>query len=137
MSTGARYEVTKNLRLTEIAALIREDIKAATKRGDLPRDLKISVKTRLYSGGGSIDVEVTAAPFAIHDWAAVTESDLRPVPYLPDAWRVLTTLRTIWDAYNYDRSDMMSDHFDVRYYGTVGFASALRWPKAAGTEVQP
>lgn len=34
------------------------------------------------------------------------------------------TLRRIHDAYNHDGSDIMTDYFDVRYYGTVDFESA-------------
>lgn len=55
-SYGAKYD--KNLSTTQIAALVREEIKAAVKAGTLPAG-KYSVRSQSYSGGSSIDVRIS------------------------------------------------------------------------------
>jgi hypothetical protein len=55
---GEKYEAQQGLSTTEIAKLIRADIKTAVKDGTLPSTWKYSVKTEYFSGGSSIDVRV-------------------------------------------------------------------------------
>lgn len=57
-SYGYKYEEQKNLTTTEIAKLIRKDIKREIKDGMLPARWKYSVRTRYFAGGSSIDIRV-------------------------------------------------------------------------------
>lgn len=66
---GSRYEETKGLRTVEIAALIRKHVKAELKRegGVFPKGATVSVRSSSYSGGTSIDIEITAWPTSTVD----------------------------------------------------------------------
>ena len=55
---GHKYQEQQGLSTTEIAKLIRADIKQAIKEGLLPDRWKYSVKSRSFAGGSSIDVRV-------------------------------------------------------------------------------
>lgn len=55
---GYRYEEGGKLSTTEIAKLIRQEIKIAIKEGLLPAHWKYSVKSQYFAGGSSIDVSV-------------------------------------------------------------------------------
>lgn len=133
---GAKWEQAKNLRLTDIAKLMREDIKVARKigkqaagpgviavidaLGTMPTQIKMSVTTEYYSGGGSIDITVKNIP---DDWGFVeAERYGRPCTIPSAAFEaVLTDLRVIHAAYNYDGSDILTDYFDQRYLGCVDY----------------
>lgn len=128
MSKGSKYTQTKNLRTVEIAKLIRADIKAAIKSGELPAGIKCSVTTESFSGGSSIDIRVTACPVQI--W---TESFLTSNPNVffegervtEEAKAILKTLKAIHRQYNFDHSDIQTDYFHVRYYGGASFCWEL------------
>ena len=129
---GSKLEETRNLNTTEIAKLIRKDIKAAKKAG-LPVG-KVSVRTSYYAGGSSIDVEVkslhpVAGPLFTVD-SALMEMDGCSV-YWGDQQsatykRIMDTLNGIMGQYNWDNSDSMTDYFDVRFYGHAEFSHELR-----------
>jgi len=143
---GSKYTATKDLSMVEIAARIRADMKAAQKTGTIPASIKLSVTTKLYSGGGSIDVKITALPTGFKVWNPDYAAWRRANPH--DGWppftvdqqnspeyrSLLQRLKAIHGAYNRDNSDGMSDYFDRRYYGDVGLewrlADAMR--KAEG-----
>ena len=132
---GAKYGQTRGLSLAQIAKLIRADIRLALKvakatsaPGALtvhdpfaatPDGLKITVRTKTYSGGGSIDIVVRNIP---DQWGWVKEIDLwgdmREVAS-PELKVLADELKAISDAYNYDGSDTMTDYFDVNFYGRV------------------
>ena len=123
---GPKYESTSTLGLTDLAKLMREDIREATRDGKLPRGLKVSVTTSRYSMGQSIDIRIVEAPFVTrvpeHE---VDDNRAQGIkwPWLTrDAAGVLETLEEIHGAYNRDRSDMQSDYYSVRYSGSVSFA---------------
>ena len=135
---GAKYEQVKGLSLTEIAKLIREDIKLARKveaklgagtvalvdklaaLATMPKQIKISVRTDYSSVYGSITVRLYNLPekgwgyVEGKDWSG----DKKWVPG-PELDAILTALREIHGAYNYDGSDGRVDHHDVGYYGQV------------------
>jgi hypothetical protein len=136
---GSKYEQAKNMGLAEIAKLMRQDIKLARKIGqkaaepgavavpdpiaDMPAQIKVSITSRYYSGGGSIDIRVKNIPEA---WGFVQVPDM----YRPDVMRtvpspafgaLLVELRVIHFAYNYDNSDIMTDYFDNNYLGSVDY----------------
>lgn len=123
---GAKYD--SSLGVVEIAKRIRADIKAAIAAGTIPA-IKTSVRISRYSMGRSIDVTVTEAPFAIIN-PAYTEAvnagscvwDLDGIAkYTPEALRVLDVIKDIRDAYNYDRSDAMTDYYDTNFGGGVSY----------------
>lgn len=130
---GNKYD--KDLDTAEIAKRVRMDIKAAIVSGDLPKGLKTSVRMDRFAGGSSIDVRVTQVPngFTIsnperirwdleHPYASST----RVLPlYTAEALALVDKLKTLLNAYNYDGSDMMTDYFNVRFYGDVRFDSDL------------
>ncbi len=126
---GTKYD--SKLSIVEIAKLVRADIKA-----QLP-GFKVSVKSRGYSGGRSLDVYITGVPTGTvltnpkHEaWAAAYPHDSSfSYPeearsrYSVEITTALATLNTIVDAYNYDRCDTMVDYFDVNFYTHIG----LHW----------
>lgn len=135
---GSKYEATRVLSLTEIAKRIRSDIKESIAAGSIVKGVKVSVKTRTYSGGGAIDVRVTALPRgfrvlnpAYSMWCAEFPDDhhapFSPADQRSGELRALTNaLASIYGAYNRDNSDSMTDYFDRRYYGTVAMEWQLR-----------
>lgn len=136
---GAKYEQVKNMGLAEIAKLMREDVKLARKvgkqaaepgslalvdaLGTMPAQIKVSITSQYYSGGGSIHVRVKNIP---DGWGFVEEDHpfrdgaTRMVPS-PAFSAVLTDLRVIHAAYNYDGSDISTDYYDKNYLGCVDY----------------
>jgi hypothetical protein len=111
----------------QIAARIREDVKAAVKAGELPR-AKYSVTTDKYSMGSSITVVASGLPFpvlnpdafVVIDDANWTVLDSRYKTRFTDrALEVEKKLEAIVDAYHWDRSDPMSDIYNERFARTV------------------
>jgi len=126
---GNKYD--KDLDTAEIAKRVRMDIKAAIASGDLPKGLKASVRMDRFAGGSSIDIRVTQVPqgFTLanperiqwdleHPYASSTK--VLPL-YTAEAMALLLKLKALLDAYNYDGSDIMTDYFNVRFYGDVRF----------------
>lgn len=131
---GAKYEATRSLSLAEISARIRADIKEAQKAGRIDARAKISVRTRTYTGGGAIDVRVTALPPGFRvlsdkyaSWRKQFGDANPPMSWdecQSDESRALVkALQEIHGAYNRDNSDSMVDYFDTRYYGDA----AIDW----------
>ena len=149
-SYGYKYDEAKGS-ATDIAKMIRADIKQAVAEGLLPSRWRYSVKTRY----ASIDVEVKncadawiecdgSMPGTRHVWPDGSSTATR----CPNVWckarndpqyahaaethDVLTdeaqvakiTLERIHNAYNHDGSETQVDYFDVRYYGSVDFQTA-------------
>lgn len=124
---GSKYEATQGLSRKEIAARIREDIKAAKKAGLISAEIKISVRCDAHS----IDVRVTAVPEGFRQWNPEYVAWRQANPHgwdcpimacdqLSAEWSKLrAVLKEIHGAYNRDNSDSMSDYFDVRYYGDI------------------
>ena len=128
---GPKYD--KTLSRVEIAERFRQDVKAAISSDALPKGLKLSVRTKGYSGGGSIDVTIKAVPagFRILSLARLQEDATNrrgaaPEPWAtPEARTLLDQLDKMLNAYNFDGSDIQSDYFNVRFYGGVEFDSRL------------
>jgi hypothetical protein len=132
---GVKYESTKRMTTVEIAKLIRAEIKLAQKLaksmaepgdlktpdpiGDAPAEIKFSVVSEYFSGGSSIDISIKNIP---DSWGWEDREDrygyMTNMP--TTALKILADeLKSISDAYNYDGSDISTDHFDVRFYSTV------------------
>ena len=129
--TGSKYEATKDETTTQIAARIRADVKAARAAGELPDALKVSVTTRYYSGGSSIDLNITGGLDGIQVYSPermkVDRDDPRTFhgdneypPYTPEYDEILKRLQAIHRAYNFDDSDAQVDYFHVNYHGHAG-----------------
>jgi hypothetical protein len=120
---GSKFD--KNLTTTDIAKRIRTDIKAAIQSGELPK-AKYSVRTNYFSGGSSIDVRIKKVPFKILNSEYVVQSNSVGVSQYSDkAQELLKKLETIVSAYNRDKSDTMTDYFDVKFYSHVNFDTAM------------
>jgi len=133
---GSKYN--RNLSTTEIAALIRSDIKLAQKRGTLPK-IKISVTRDYFSGGSSIDVNIKSLPEGQQLYTAeyldATQNLTQPPPYdyfprpkmyTDNVQNWLDQLQAIVDAYKMDNSDSMTDYFHVNFYDHVGIYYGLK-----------
>jgi len=119
---GSKYLETQNLRATELAKLIRKDLKALALTG-----VKFSVRCGGSSMHDSIDVEVTAVPSGFEIYTRDRTLADAPRCWLSDrANELLETVKAVVNSYNYDGSDLMSDYFDVRFYDHVGFSHELR-----------
>jgi hypothetical protein len=125
---GTKYN--KDLSTTQIAALIRLEIKAAVKSGILPK-AKYSVRSAHFAGGSSIDIRIKSPSFTImnpkrieletrdsrYQWQTY-ESEPR---YTAEASSTLNKIKEILTHYNFDDSDSMTDYFHVNFYGGVKF----------------
>lgn len=123
---GSRYEATRNLDIAEVAKLVRVDLRDLGKRG-----FKCAVRISRYSGGQSLKVEVKTVPdgFSILNQARVAWEQENPnqccthLGWLSDeATKVRDEIEAILAAYNQDKSDPMTDYFNVRFYSSVSFA---------------
>ncbi len=108
----------------QIAARIREDIKAAVQAGELPK-AKYSVRTDTYSMGSSITVVASGLPFPVlnpdafivepgANWVTFDRSRFRS-RFTPAAQEVDRKLSAIVDAYHWDRSDPVTDYYNERF----------------------
>jgi len=103
---GAKYDGTI-LDAAVIAKNIREDIKQAVKKNELPKG-KYSVRISRYSMGRSINIRAKEIEFPVYG----EDGRLNKFGEL-----LRDSLEKIRNAYNYDNSDIMTDYFDVNYYG--------------------
>ncbi len=126
-TNGPKYD--KTLSSTEIAVRVRGDIKAAIIAGNLPRGLKVSVRTKYFAGGSSITCEVTAVPVGMRALSVeFLRDEIRSSPwarYTHEAKDVLDKIEALLNAYNFDGSDSQSDYFHVNFYTHVKFAFDL------------
>lgn len=124
----------------DIAKLMRIDIKSAIATGELPGTPKnYSVKIENYSGGRSIRIRaidldglwqpcegvIPGTDRTCQRWACEPGSDAQSHEVLnSEGQRIEKVLKRIWSAYNHDGSDVMTDYFDVNYYGDAQIESS-------------
>lgn len=131
---GAKCDHSYTLRTTDIAKLIREEIKLARKLakgaggstpavidpiGDAPASIKFSVRSQYFSGGSSIDIRLSVVPQAWGWEKRKDEWGRERWMYTPAMKALMDELKKVMAAYNHDGSDIMTDYFDVRFYGSV------------------
>lgn len=124
---SAKYEETKGLSNKELAKLVRKDIKAAIKAGDLPK-----IKTSVRSRSGAIDCEIKEVPFDVFRYP--TEDEVKWENRNPkwrnvmtdEAKRVRNFVEALRNAYNFNGSDAQRDYFDLRYYGGTQYSTGLK-----------
>ena len=134
---GAKYDQVSRLSTTEIAALIRADLKLARKAGkmaakagdlavadpiaDAPDGIRFSVRSEYFSGGSAIRIAILRIPEA---WGYEEREDRDwPGRKYTGATEALADLgmavKAVMNAYNYDGSDSQTDYYDVNFYGSV------------------
>jgi len=127
---GSKYNETKNLSTTEIAKLIRADIKAAKADGSIPKFCKVSVNTEYFANGSSIDVRLKTWEGEMVNIELAREiypnrpCNMKDILVMKLA-KTLSTLQAIHDSYNQDSSESMVDYFCVNYYGYADLDSEL------------
>jgi hypothetical protein len=131
---GSRYR--SGLSTTEIAKLVRLDIKQAIKARTLPKG-RYSVRSAYFANGSSITIRILdlALQVVSPQWAMVEVIDPgrnREPVYTPAAGEVLKTLEGLLAAYNYDGSDLNTDYFHVNFYTSVDFDWRLVEAQKAG-----
>lgn len=131
---GEKYDHEHRFSTTDIAKLIREDIKVARKVAkmaaapggiavvdpiaDAPAEIKFSVRSQYFAGGSSIDIHVKNIA---REWGFIREDRGYGESEYPSAAlaALAAELKGIMDAYNHDGSDTQADYWDVRFYGSV------------------
>lgn len=131
---GAKYDHTHTMDIADIAKQVREDIKLARKIAKLtvepgalatrdalanaPAQMKFGVRISRFSGGCALDVRIKNVPA---DWWTERTDDRGDTGKFATAALkgVAAELKQIMDAYNHDGSDLLTDYFDVRFYGHV------------------
>lgn len=109
---GSKYVAGRSRK--EIASLIRQDIKAGIKSGDLPKGLKCSIRC----SGSSIDCDIVGLPAGFPVWnEAVGGGHRCESAWDPKFSELRNKLRALVQAYRYDDSDAMTDYFDTNFYG--------------------
>ncbi len=122
---GSKYDA--KLTTTEIAKLIRKELKAKHPA------IKFSVRKR---GHSSVDIEILTAPFMVtspeYMRTEITVGVAKPwgmARFTKSAAALLASVEAIAGAYNYDRSEIESDYFDVNFYLSVTFSQDLTAPE--------
>lgn len=129
-SSGSKFQAGR--KGTEIAALIRGEIRAACKADGPLKGYKVSVRFRWATHSKAIDIEIQDAPAnimtpewvranAAGDWRA-TEGVRR---FTPIALAAQETLRTIAAQFNRFDSDSQSDYYNDEFFCSVDFAHDL------------
>ncbi len=145
LTYGPKYTQGAGLSLTDIAKLIRQDIKLARKIGlkaagdgalavpdpiaDAPAQIKFSVTREYYSGGGSIDIRIKNLPDG-WGWAMLPDPHRQGElceQATPALKALAVELGVIHWAYNYDGSDFTTDLFIRRYAGGVEAETPKGW----------
>jgi hypothetical protein len=103
---GSKYQGYRPVK--QVAIDVRRDLKDAVANGELPQGLKFSVKSD-NRGTNAVRVRVSGMPKTRDDYGRLTG----------EAKAVYDKVDSIVNAYNRDNSDIMTDYFDVDYYGTV------------------
>lgn len=119
---GGNYD--NELSTTDIAKKIRSWVTAQKKSGAFPKELKVSVRSKYFSGGSSIDVSITALP---EDWDLFNRewfeynasNDYAPRDvrkYTDKVERIRAEIKAYVNSFNHDGSESQVDYFDVNFY---------------------
>jgi hypothetical protein len=121
--TGSLYDSKKTI--TQVAKDVRGDIKKSQLSGYLPPDLTYSVTTRKFAGGASMRVSVRGLEDdQIYDRREEPDTRFSRTVYTPEADELRRRVGGLIAARNYDRSDSMTDYFDVGFYSSVDLEDA-------------
>jgi hypothetical protein len=129
MFVGSKYNETSNLDISEIAKLVRTELKS-----EFP-NAKFAVTISRFSGGRSMDItikEVGFNPFSteyndflksnekLSEWNKNAFYKWDAIPTYNEKFEELRKrVESIVNQYNFDDSDSMSDYSHVRFYSHV------------------
>ncbi len=122
---GAKFEDGRDVK--ETAKLVRQDLKAAVKAGELP-DTKYRVFIDRYSMGCSLDVHVGPVPFPIHEVSFVMSDPhqfFEGERWTARARLVFQRVEKMVRAYKRDDSDSMTDYYSVNFSDHVAWAHGV------------
>lgn len=124
---GAVYRSVGRLDVTEIAKRMRVNLRNAQAAGMLPEGATFSVVTERYSMGQSVTVTVQGMP-DVWTYGEPVEGRFGR-PYSDAASATLTAVRGMLNEYNRDRSDAMTDYYDVWFHPSVDIEdeASARW----------
>jgi hypothetical protein len=115
----------KRLGTKETAARIRTDIKNLQKHGALPAG-KFSVRMDSFAGGSSITVDVVDVAAVMFNVDRFIAEKRDPRAYRHDeprmtaeGERIMALVHKVVNVYHEDKSDIMSDYFNVNFYAHV------------------
>ena len=122
MIVGSKYAATADLHTTDVAKLIRADLRDAQKRGNLPTGITFSV--RAGRSGGDVSVVIKGYTGPIENPKLKTDPSIRfKTGWMdPKARKISEAVLAIVEAYNFDGSDITTDYHNVRFSTEVGFA---------------
>lgn len=139
---GVKYQQTKGLMLKDLAALIRKEVREAAKAGLIPTEWRYAVRKRDYRAIDTYmiipdEVETLIGEFQTENempltrYAVQTYEWMFTGKYEPLKAVVLAEefLKGLIGAYNYDNNDIMTDYFDVRFYGGVKVIGATYYDR--------
>jgi len=125
---GDKYVSGRDVK--DIAKDIRSEIKSLIAQGKIPgAPVKYSVKIDRYSMGQSIDINIMNWDEYSHVYE-VDKSGFSGREYSQEAGKVKEILNSILESHLFDNSDIMTDYWNVNFYGFVNFDS---W--TSGSEV--
>lgn len=120
---GSKYEATKDLNRAELKKLMLADLKAA----GLPKGVRVTLR----EGRGSFSLTATIAGFkGILNPERVKHDEENPHEFVPEfrcprfteeATTLAARIICLLEAYNYDKSEIETDYFNVRFYLHVEF----------------
>jgi len=123
MTTGTKYEATKDLDLRTVAKMLKAEITGAMKSGALPLLAKVSVRS---GRANCLDVELWFADgVKLHsdewadEWVTGGGNRYRLSCWTAEVQATMDAVKAMRSAYNYNNSDPMCDYHDVRFYGQV------------------
>lgn len=142
---GERYNEVRHKTLPEIAAMMRAEIRLARKLakktarpgdvavvdpiGDAPAEIKISIRSEYYSGGGAIRIKISNIP-ADWGWTMGTDHWGEPAKIAtPACVAFYNAVQAVHAQFNFDNSDAMTDYFHRNYWGTVDTAERIHFPR--------
>jgi hypothetical protein len=114
-TAGRFYKETADLDLTEVAKLVRRDLRVAKDGGSrVPRDAKISVRISRYSMGQALIVRITLPRVTRHP----VDGDRPDLDWVstPEAVEVYDVAATIAGNYNRSESDVLTDYSRSRFH---------------------
>jgi len=116
---GGKYEETKNLSTTEIAKLIRKEIKQKFP------NIKASVRTEYFSGGSAINVVIKECNFnpinPNYQLNSIALAYQNP-RYTDRGQKLLDDIEKIGNQYRYSDCDGMIDYFNVNFWFDVRYS---------------
>jgi hypothetical protein len=139
---GTNYQKSKDLSVAEIGKLIKQEFKK-----EFP-EIKLSVKSQVYSGGCSIHAQITEykgrvftdsylqyrtepdymlSNMLFNDYCIVKRIECQR--FTPNLLKVLERLEEIGNSYNFDDSDSQTDYFSNSFYYFADLDSSFEYTK--------